>query len=92
GDIIITSQRRGPKEHILLVLMIIPLVAMAIDRVLFWFQRELFPHRYGGAGVLNRGLRAILHGWDDVKNLFRRGGPGTTSAAPGPAGRVDDPS
>jgi ABC-type nitrate/sulfonate/bicarbonate transport system permease component len=72
GDIIITSQRRGPKEHILLVLMIIPLVALAIDRMLFWIQRELFPHRYGGAGILNRAVRALLHQWDDLKNVFRR--------------------
>jgi ABC-type nitrate/sulfonate/bicarbonate transport system permease component len=72
GDIIMTSQKRGQKEHILLVLMIIPLVAMAIDRLLFWIQRELFPHRYGGYGILNRGLRTVLHGWEDFKNIFRR--------------------
>jgi NitT/TauT family transport system permease protein len=71
GDIIIMSQRRGPREHILLVLMIIPLVAMAIDRVLFWIQRELFPHRYGGYGILNGVLRTVLHGWEDFKNIFR---------------------
>ncbi|MBN1344534.1 MAG: ABC transporter permease [Phycisphaerae bacterium] len=72
GDIIITSQRRGPKEHILLVLMIIPLVAMAIDRVLFVIQKELFPHQYHGKGILNRGVRAMLHGWEDFKRLFWR--------------------
>jgi len=72
GDIIIMSQRRGPREHILLVLMIIPLVAMAIDRVLFWMQCELFPHRYGSYGILNRGLRSVLHAWDDFVNIFRR--------------------
>ena len=54
GDIINTSQRRGPREHIILVLLIIPLVALAIDRALFWIQRELFPYRYGGAGMLNQ--------------------------------------
>ncbi len=77
GDIIITSQRRGPKEHILLVLMIIPLIALVIDRTLFWIQKELFPHRYGGAGILNRGLRTLMHSWDDLKNLFTGGGKGT---------------
>ena len=50
GDIINTSQRRGPREHVLLVLLIIPVVALAIDRVLFWIQQELFPYRYGGSG------------------------------------------
>jgi ABC-type nitrate/sulfonate/bicarbonate transport system permease component len=80
GDIIITSQRRGPKEHILLVLMIIPLVALAIDRVLYWVQQELFPHQYGGIGILNRGVRAILHGWEDVKGIFLR--PAAIAKAP----------
>jgi NitT/TauT family transport system permease protein len=75
GDIIITSQRRGPKEHILLVLMIIPVVALAMDRALYWIQRELFPHRYGGRGVLHRCVRAAIHAWEDLKGLFfRRGG------------------
>jgi len=85
GDIIITSQRRGPREHILLVLMIIPLVAMTIDRILFWIQKELFPHRYGGAGILNHALRGLLHAWDDFKNIFRRSpsGPSPTSAPAG---------
>ena len=36
--------------HILLILLVIPLVALAIDRLLFWVQRQLFPHRYGGPG------------------------------------------
>jgi ABC-type nitrate/sulfonate/bicarbonate transport system permease component len=71
GYIISVSQRRGRNEPILLILMIIPLVAMAIDRILFWIQRELFPHRYGGYGVLNRGLRTVLHAWEDFKNIFR---------------------
>ncbi len=71
GDLIIMSQRRGLKEHILLVLMIIPVVALAIDRILFWIQRELFPYRYGGAGILHSGVRVVLHRWEDFKNLFR---------------------
>jgi NitT/TauT family transport system permease protein len=82
GDIIITSQRRGPKEHILLVLLIIPIVALTIDRMLFWIQKELFPHRYGGIGVLNLLLRRILHGWDDLKNVFRK--PASNALEPGP--------
>lgn len=76
GDIINTSFKRGPREHILLVLLIIPLVALAIDRLLFWIQRELFPYRYGGAGILNQGLGLLLHGWDDLKSLFWKPSPG----------------
>jgi NitT/TauT family transport system permease protein len=72
GDIIVTSQRRGPKEHIFLVLLLIPLVALAIDRVLYWIQRELFPHVYGGAGILHRLLRFMLHGWEVVRHSIRR--------------------
>lgn len=67
GDIIITSQKRGNKEHILLVLMIIPLVALAIDRGLFWVQRQLFPYRYGGSGLLHRGVRAIMYALEDLR-------------------------
>jgi ABC-type nitrate/sulfonate/bicarbonate transport system permease component len=69
GDIINTSMRRGPREHVILVLLIIPVVALAIDRVLYWVQRELFPHRFGGAGILNQCVRAVLHGWEDLKLL-----------------------
>ena len=35
--------------------MLIPLVALAIDRLLFWVQRQLFPYQYGGGGLLHRG-------------------------------------
>jgi ABC-type nitrate/sulfonate/bicarbonate transport system permease component len=45
GYLLMTSQRRGLSEHIILILVIIGLLAYAIDRVLFWFQRGLFPHR-----------------------------------------------
>jgi len=72
GDIINTSMRRGPREHVFLVLLIIPLVALAIDRLLYWVQRELFPHRFGGAGILNQIVRYGLHGWEDVKGLVFR--------------------
>lgn len=72
GDIINTSQRRGPREHVILVLLIIPVVALAIDRTLFWIQRELFPYRFGGMGVLNQGVRLTLHTWEDFKGFFRQ--------------------
>ena len=70
GNLIFTSQRIGPREHIYLIILIIPLIALAIDRLLFWVQRELFPHRYGGYGILNKGLRAALYIWEDFKRLF----------------------
>jgi NitT/TauT family transport system permease protein len=45
GYLLMTSQRRGLSEHIILILIIIGLLAFGIDRLLFWFQRGLFPHR-----------------------------------------------
>src|SRR3954463_10347214 len=45
GYLLMTSQRRGLSEHIILILMIIGMLAYGIDRVLFWFQRGLFPYR-----------------------------------------------
>lgn len=73
GHIINVSMRRGPREHILLVLVIIPMIALAIDRLLFWIQRELFPHRYGGPGLLHQGMQALRHAWEDLAfALWRR--------------------
>jgi NitT/TauT family transport system permease protein len=72
GDIINTSQRRGPREHVLLVLLIIPVVALVIDYVLRWVQKELFPYRYGGAGFLHGLVRGVMHGWEDLKGLVWR--------------------
>jgi ABC-type nitrate/sulfonate/bicarbonate transport system permease component len=45
GGIIITSQRRGPREHIYLVLVIIVLVAFLTDKVWAAAGRWLFPYR-----------------------------------------------
>ena len=45
GYLLMTSQRRGLSEHIILILIIIGLLAFGIDRALFWFQRGLFPYR-----------------------------------------------
>lgn len=45
GFLLMTSQRRGLSEHIILILIIIGLLAYGIDRVLLFFQRGLFPHR-----------------------------------------------
>jgi ABC-type nitrate/sulfonate/bicarbonate transport system permease component len=45
GYLLMTSQRRGLSEHIILILLIIGLLAWGIDRLLFFFQRGLFPYR-----------------------------------------------
>jgi ABC-type nitrate/sulfonate/bicarbonate transport system permease component len=45
GYLLMASQRRGLSEHIILILIIIGTLAYGIDRILFWFQRGLFPHR-----------------------------------------------
>jgi NitT/TauT family transport system permease protein len=46
GYIIQVAQRRGPREHIYLVLVIISLLALAIDRGLWALQKRLFPYRF----------------------------------------------
>ena len=45
GYLLMTSQRRGLSEHIILILIVIGLLAYGIDRLLAWFQRGLFPYR-----------------------------------------------
>jgi NitT/TauT family transport system permease protein len=62
GSLINVSQRRGAQEPILIVLIVIPLVAYAIDRALWWLQCDLFPYRYGGKGRIRRLIHALLHG------------------------------
>jgi ABC-type nitrate/sulfonate/bicarbonate transport system permease component len=67
GDLINTSQRLGKKEHVLLILLIIPIVALCIDRFFYFVQAELFPYRYGGMGLLDRLFRSVLHAWEDLR-------------------------
>jgi ABC-type nitrate/sulfonate/bicarbonate transport system permease component len=82
GHIINVSMRRGPREHILLVLVIIPMIALAIDRLLFWMQRELFPYRYGGTGLLHRGVQTLRHMWEDLAfALWRQPVQASTAAS-----------
>jgi ABC-type nitrate/sulfonate/bicarbonate transport system permease component len=45
GYLLMTSQRRGLTEHIFAILILIGLLAYSIDRVLFFFERGLFPYR-----------------------------------------------
>jgi ABC-type nitrate/sulfonate/bicarbonate transport system permease component len=73
-------QRRGLREHIYLIILIIPVVAMLVDQFLFWMQRSLFPYQYGGPGLLNIALRGVLHAWDDLKRAVVGGRRGVTSA------------
>ncbi|HKI17150.1 MAG TPA: ABC transporter permease subunit [Isosphaeraceae bacterium] len=73
GDLINISQRRGPREHVLLILLIIPIVALLIDRLLFLIQAELFPYRYGGLGILHGLVRAVLHAWEDLRLAVLKG-------------------
>ncbi len=47
GVLIMQSQRRGPREHVYLILLFITAAAFIIDRLLFTLQRTLFPYRYG---------------------------------------------
>jgi NitT/TauT family transport system permease protein len=83
GDIINTSLRRGIQTDILLVLMIIPLIALAIDRFLYWVQQQLFPYCYGGSGLLQQLLVRILRGWEDLMSLFFRPRPAPADTLPG---------
>jgi NitT/TauT family transport system permease protein len=70
GHIILMSDRLGFRTHILLVLMIIPLVALAIDRFLYWVQRQLFPYYYESDGLLHHALVKVLRAWEDFWSLF----------------------
>ena len=45
GSLIIISQRRGPREHIYLVLLVIMAMAFLIDRCFVLAARWLFPYR-----------------------------------------------
>lgn len=70
GNIINMAQRRGHRETILLVLMVIPAVALAIDQLLYMIQRSLFPHQYGGSGFLHIVWRGLMHLCENVKRLI----------------------
>ncbi len=48
GAIINISQRQGPREHIYLALLLIALLAFAIDRAILSLQRRMFPYRQVG--------------------------------------------
>jgi NitT/TauT family transport system permease protein len=70
GNIINVAQRRGHQETILLVLMVIPAVALAIDRILFMVQRSLFPYQYDSRGLLHDAWRGSMHASAALKHLI----------------------
>jgi ABC-type nitrate/sulfonate/bicarbonate transport system permease component len=70
GNIINIAQRRSHRETILLVLTVIPAVALAIDRFLYMVQRSLFPHQYGGHGLLHDAWRGLMHVCEDMKHMI----------------------
>lgn len=70
GHLISVSQRIGPRAHIYLIILIIPVVAFVIDRILFAIQKGLFPHKYGGNGWLLGIFRMFVNLWSDVKSAF----------------------
>jgi NitT/TauT family transport system permease protein len=45
GGLIIVSQRRGPREHIYLILVVIVLVAFLTDKLWTTVEKRLFPYR-----------------------------------------------
>jgi NitT/TauT family transport system permease protein len=70
GNIINISQRVGRREPILLVLMVIPVVALAIDRTLFLLQKSLFPYQYTSRGLLHHAWRGLMNLLESFKFLF----------------------
>jgi ABC-type nitrate/sulfonate/bicarbonate transport system permease component len=70
GDIINTAQRLGRRETILLILIVIPAVALGIDRLVYFAQKSLFPYQYGGNGVLHDAWRGLMHSLEGLKHLF----------------------
>ena len=102
GYLIGVSQKRNSVElraHIFLIILIIPVVAFAIDRLLFLAQRGLFPHKYGGNGWLLQIVRMVSHGWGDLKSVFFKPKPpfdqlltaGSTDAIPDGSSTVRPP-
>lgn len=70
GNIILVAQRRGHRETIVLVLMVIPAVALAIDRALWLVQRSLFPYQYTSSGLLHNAWRGLMHVSEDLKHMI----------------------
>jgi ABC-type nitrate/sulfonate/bicarbonate transport system permease component len=69
GFIINQAKRRTYNEPILIILTVIPLLALAIDRILHWIQCSLFPHQYGGKGYLHIAWRGLMHMGENLKRF-----------------------
>lgn len=69
GNLILTATRTGPRAHTYLILLLVPAVALAIDRMLYLVQRSLFPYRYRGKGILNQVVYDAIFVWEKVKSL-----------------------
>jgi ABC-type nitrate/sulfonate/bicarbonate transport system permease component len=83
GYLLNLAQSRGAnRPYIILIVLIIPALALAIDRVLFFIQRQLFPYRYGGKGYLHRSVSAMLRGFEDLKGFFFTSGTADQFPAP----------
>ena len=83
GYILNLAQSRGAnRPYIILIVLIIPGLALAIDRVFFWIERQLFPYRYGGKGYLHRGMGAMLRGFEDLQGFFFTSATGDQFPAP----------
>ncbi len=67
GNLILNAQRRSRPEYIYIIILVIPIVALAMDRVFFWIQRQLFPFRYGGSGFLLQACQRLMELWEQVK-------------------------
>jgi hypothetical protein len=50
--------------------MVIPAVALAIDRILFMVQRSLFPYQYDSRGVLYDAFRGSMYAAATLKYLI----------------------
>jgi ABC-type nitrate/sulfonate/bicarbonate transport system permease component len=73
GFLITTAMSRATEDdrrHIYLILLLIPVVALAIDRALFWVQQEMFPYRYGSAGYLYQLVRGVGYLGETVTGMF----------------------
>src|SRR5262249_6924208 len=79
GYLLMTSQRRGLSEHIVLILIIIGLLAYGIDRLLFWFQRGVVPYRAVEDSVTDaaEGTPAAAPNVVDFKGVTKRFGDRT---------------
>jgi NitT/TauT family transport system permease protein len=87
GGVINTSFRMGEREMVYLILLIIPLIALVIDRLFYWVQYELFPYRYGSNGHLARLFRGLMRVWESATDWLWR--PALAHATAGPIRPAD---